>query len=334
MTRWIVRIGGGLAAIAVATLLTGAVYELRARAHVVAQYPPQGKLVDIGGRRMQIDCRGTGLPVVVFEAGRDMQGSLSFYRVHDPVAAFTRACTYSRAGILWSDPKAPPNTAKGAARDLHSLLLAAGEQGPFVLVGHSAGGPGILVYTKYYPAEVSGLVFVDATHPQTFQRIAAVPGLQRPQFGAWDKFVRAFAWAGSIRLQPEPPPFDSSEAAKIVNAYGPYSYVSATREIESDDEWFAEADTVRDLGTRPVYVLSGMKPSAARLGLTPEQEKVRLQWWRQLQNELVALSTVSQHYEDINSDHYVQDGDPDQVVAAVRWAVDKVRSAATVQLRR
>jgi pimeloyl-ACP methyl ester carboxylesterase len=321
----------GLVAIAVVGLLAGAVYEHRARAHVVAQYPPRGKLVDMGGRRMQIDCRGNGLPVVVFEAGRDMQGSLSFYQVHDRVATFTRACAYSRAGILWSDPKAPPNTAKGAARDLHSLLLAAGEQGPFVLVGHSAGGPGILVYTKYYPAQVSGLVFVDATHPQTFQRIAAVPGLRRPQLGTWDKFVRAFAWAGSIRLQPEPPPFDRSEAAKIVNAYGPYSYVSATREIESDDEWFAEADTVRDLGPRPVYVLSGMKPSAQRLGLTPEQEKVRLEWWRQLQNELVALSTVSRHYEDINSDHYVQDGDPDQVVAAVRWTVDKVRVATATR---
>jgi hypothetical protein len=72
-----------------------------------------------------------------------------------------------------------------------------------------------------------------------------------------------------------------------------------------------------------------MKPSPERLGLTPEQEKVRLEWWRQMQNELAALSTVSQHYEDVNSDHYVQDGDPDQVVAAVRWTVDKVRAVTT-----
>jgi hypothetical protein len=79
-----------------------------------------------------------------------MRGSLSWYLVHDRVAAFARACAYSRAGILWSDSKDPPNTAKGAAQDLHSLLLrAAGKRGPFVLVGYSAGGPGILVYTQY-----------------------------------------------------------------------------------------------------------------------------------------------------------------------------------------
>ncbi len=327
--KWIVRVAGGLTSAVLVALLAGAVYEHMARSHVATEYPPAGRLVDIGGRRLQIDCRGSGTPIVVFESGRDMQGSLSWYRVHDRVAAFTRACAYSRAGILWSDPKNPPNTAKGAAQDLHNLLHAAGEQGPFVLAGHSAGGPGILVYTKYYPAEVSGLVFVDASHPEQFQRLAAVPGLQRPQLGAWDRFVRAFAWAGSIRLQPEPPPFDGSEAARIVDAYGPYSYVSATREMDADDEWFAEAATVHDLGSRPVYVLSGMKPSPERLGLTPEQEKVRLEWWRQMQNELAALSTVSQHYEDVNSDHYVQDGDPDQVVAAVRWTVDKVRAVTT-----
>ena len=247
MAKWIVRIAGGLVTAVLVALVAGAVYEHNARSRVEEEYPPQGKLVDIGGRRMQLDCRGTGMPVVVFEAGRDMQGSLSWYQVHDRVAAFTRACAYSRAGILWSDAKDLPNTAKGAAQDLHKLLHAGAERGPFVLVGHSAGGLGILVYTKYFPAEVSGLVFVDGSHPLQFQRLAAVPGLRRPQLGARDRLMRAFAWAGAIRLQPEPPPFDGSEAMRIVNAYGPYSYVSATREMDSDDEWFAEAAACKAL---------------------------------------------------------------------------------------
>jgi pimeloyl-ACP methyl ester carboxylesterase len=329
--KWIIRIAGGLTAVALVALLAGAVFEHRARARVAAQYPPAGRLIDIGGRRMQIDCRGTGTPVVVFEAARDLRGSLSWYLVHDRVAAFTRACAYSRAGILWSDSKDPPNTANGAAHDLHNVLRAAGEPGPFVLVGHSAGGLGILVYTKYYPAEVSGLVFVDASHPQELQRLAAVPGLQLPKIGAFVRFARAFAWAGSFRLLPHAPPFDASEAARIVNAYAPYSFVSATREVDSDHEWFAEAATVHDLGSRPLYVLSGMNPSPERLGLTPDQERLRLELWRQMQNELAALSAVSQHYEDMTADHYVQESDPEQVVAAVRWTVDKVRTAETTQ---
>jgi hypothetical protein len=113
--KWIVRVAGGLTAAVLVALLAGAVYEHMARSHVAAEYPPAGRVVDIGGRRLQIDCRGSGTPIVVFESARDMQGSLSWYRVHDRVAAFTRACAYSRAGILWSDSKNPPNTAKGAA---------------------------------------------------------------------------------------------------------------------------------------------------------------------------------------------------------------------------
>ena len=42
---------------------------------------------------------------------------------------------------------------------------------------------------------------------------------------------------------------------------------------------------------------------------------------------------MSEHYEDFSSDHYVQDGDPDQVVAAVRWTVEKVRGEAAASLQ-
>ena len=67
----------------------------------------QGRLIDIGGgRHMQIDCRGSGTPTVVFEAGLDTMGSLSWSAVQDPVAATTRACAYSRSGIMWSEPRA------------------------------------------------------------------------------------------------------------------------------------------------------------------------------------------------------------------------------------
>jgi len=111
-------------------------------------FPLQGKLVDIGGRRIQLDCRGTGSPIVIFESGLDINGSLSWSAVHDEIAKTTRACAYSRAGIMWSDPKDGPQNAKTIAEDLHAALAAAGEKPPFVLVGHSLGGPYIMTYTN------------------------------------------------------------------------------------------------------------------------------------------------------------------------------------------
>jgi pimeloyl-ACP methyl ester carboxylesterase len=99
----------------------------------------------------------------VFESGLDIYGSLSWVKVHESVAQFTRACTYSRAGIIWSDDKDGFHDGLGVARDLHATLAAAGERGPFVLVGHSLGGPYITIYTKLFGDEVVGLVYVDAS---------------------------------------------------------------------------------------------------------------------------------------------------------------------------
>lgn len=311
----------------VLALGSGAIYEQRARANVSALYPASGKLIDIGGRRIQLDCRGTGTPVVVFEAGRDLQGSLSWYKVHDDVAAFTRACAYSRAGILWSDPKRSPHTAKEAAADLHTTLEKAGETGPYVLVGHSAGGPGILVYTKYQPEEVSGMVLVDSSHPQQFERLEAAMGWERPATGVMSRLARIFAWAGATRVMLPAPIPDNADPMNIVAAFAPVSFIAATHEVDEDAEWFGEAGTVKSLGSLPLFVLSGMKPLPELTGETPERETKRLEVWRELQNELAGLSTVRRHDEDPEADHYVQATRPGHVVEAVKWVVDKVREA-------
>ena len=106
MMRWVKKIALIIGGLIVAAVLAGASYEQIMRWRAAHEYPPQGRLIDIGGRHMQIDCRGSGTPIVVFEAGLDTMGSLSWSAVHDAVAATTRACAYSRAGVMWSEPRA------------------------------------------------------------------------------------------------------------------------------------------------------------------------------------------------------------------------------------
>ena len=115
MKRWIRRIALGLVGLVVLVVAVGAAYEAFARRRAARTYPPPGKLVDIGGRHMQLDCRGAGSPTVVFESGLDVAGSLSWSAVHDSIARTTRACAYSRAGIMWSEPRPTAWTAKSAA---------------------------------------------------------------------------------------------------------------------------------------------------------------------------------------------------------------------------
>jgi len=101
-------------------------------------YPPQGERYDIGERSLYLDCRGSGSPTVVLEAGSGSD-SATWSAVHDAIAGTTRTCAYDRAGRGRSDDR-DTHTLGDAAADLRALLATAGEPGPFVFVGHSLGG--------------------------------------------------------------------------------------------------------------------------------------------------------------------------------------------------
>ena len=122
-----------------------------------------GKLVDLGGHQLHVHCSGTGTPVVVVENGL---GDFSFDwdLVQSRVSRYTRICTYDRAGYAWSDPGPKPRTFVQLNLELHDALQKLGEKGPFVLVGHSYGGPVMINFASAYPQDVAGLVLVDSAH--------------------------------------------------------------------------------------------------------------------------------------------------------------------------
>src|SRR5215470_9838939 len=101
---------------------------------------PTGRLIDVGGHRLHVNCTGAGRPTVVVENGL---GDFSFdwALVQRRVEQFTRICTYDRAGYAWSEPGPKPRTFVQINLELRDALTTLGEAGPFVLVGHSFGGP-------------------------------------------------------------------------------------------------------------------------------------------------------------------------------------------------
>ena len=128
-----------------------------------AEYAVPHRLVDIGGRKLNLFCSGTGSPTVVFEAPSG-GAAWHWWVVQTKVAARTRACVYDRAGYGFSDPSPRAADAENAVDDLHALLKAAAVAPPYVLVGNSFGGASVELYTWRYPAEVSGLVLVEPMH--------------------------------------------------------------------------------------------------------------------------------------------------------------------------
>jgi pimeloyl-ACP methyl ester carboxylesterase len=131
----------------------------------------QGRLVDIGGRHLYLACQGTAAPMVVFVAGLGDRGEAAWGAVWGQVARNARACVYDRAGLGRSDPNPRTTTYQAATDDLHALLRRGHIPGPYVLVGHSLGGLLTRLYAHQHPADVAGVVLVDATPVDWFPTV-------------------------------------------------------------------------------------------------------------------------------------------------------------------
>ena len=148
-------------------------------------YPPPGRMVDLGGRRIHIYCegeRGAG-PLVVFNADISDSG-LVWRGVQKALGGRLRSCAIDRAGLGWSDPGAEDRSITATARELHRVLAASGEAPPYLPVGHGLGALQLLVMAREHPAEIAGIVLVDPLPPDCLkQRLdgvaAKVEGAER-----------------------------------------------------------------------------------------------------------------------------------------------------------
>jgi pimeloyl-ACP methyl ester carboxylesterase len=157
--------------------------------------PAPGRLIDIAGRKLHVNCTGSGPatdgpskrtgPTIVLEAGAS-SFAIDWSLVQPAIARTSRVCSYDRAGSGWSDPRTDVETPARIVADLHAALGAAGEKPPYVMVGASAGGLYVRLYQLDYPSEVIGLVLVDpSTEDRLFttyqQRVVPIASLTAEQ---------------------------------------------------------------------------------------------------------------------------------------------------------
>src|SRR5258708_5775104 len=102
LRKYVVRIGLVSFCLLVILVLLGFVYQFISTKIDARKYPSPGKLVDIGGYRLHINCEGKGNPTVILDAGMG-NNSLDWTLVQPKIAKFTRVCSYDRAGYGWSD---------------------------------------------------------------------------------------------------------------------------------------------------------------------------------------------------------------------------------------
>jgi pimeloyl-ACP methyl ester carboxylesterase len=163
----------------------------------VADPPPRGALVDIGGRRLHLVRAGPGdsRPMVLLEAG-SFGFSADWSVVQDRLAARgIGSMAYDRAGLGHSEPGPLPRDALAVAGDLEALLAAAGEAGPFIHVGHSMAGLHAHLFAGRNPGRIAGLVLVDAITPAAAEDRAA-----RRVASQYVRLARTAAWAAGAGL--------------------------------------------------------------------------------------------------------------------------------------
>ena len=319
--RWL-----GRGVLAILALLVGLITILFIREALLRNkylkvYPQPGETVHLDTHDVHLYCVGEGRPAVVFESDIDQYGVLSWDFVQGEIGQFTRACSYDRAGILWSDAGPRPRDGERIADELKAVLEAAGEQGPYVLVGHAFGGVYTWIYAGKNPEDVYGMVLLDSGHPDQLTRFRDV-GIEQQIPG---KQIRPVIWSLSHLGSPgrfKGPRYSlPDEVYEPQQAFLPKSSMAWFDETVEATQTLAQAARYESLGDMPLVVIASARPTFIQTDGRDLQDL-----WLEMQQELTLLSTNSEFIPLEAVGHYIQYERPEIVIEAVQGIVQHYRA--------
>ena len=293
MSRWLRRVAVTLIGLLILLALAGVSYQaIEARADA-QRFPEPGRLVDIGGHRLKLNCTGSGRPTVVLESGLG-DVSIEWNPIQQEISKFSRVCSYDRAGYGGSDPGPMPRISAQIAKELHTLLTNAGEHPPYLLVGHSFGGYNVRVFNGQFPDQVAGTVLVDAIQEDQYELLPKVwTGIGAAllhRFRSQARWAPLLIGLGIARLQ-----LRSQVADQNSYLYLQSKYLEArASELEQIQISAEQARASGNLGNKPLVVLTAGKSFDALRGRgLSEQDFADSQriWVDDLQMRLARLST-------------------------------------------
>src|SRR5438876_759444 len=335
--RWSVLKRGTLRCSAILLVLTSLTTRLPAQSDSAPS--PPGKLVDVGGYKLHLNCTGSGSPTVVFSAGAG-DFSTDWALVQPKVAAFTRVCSYDRSGAAWSDLGPKPRTIYQEVFDLERLLRIAGETGPYVLVGQSLGGMVARLFAQKYPRETAGVVLVDSFSedaqlsmngklmrirllakdrhvPVPRSTVTPDDALKPTELKAAQDFIKQVIGKPTID-----PPFDKlppdAQRARLWAGVQPKLFAQGDDYLaEISAKAYAETQSnAHPLGDVPLIVLA-----RSRSDYPPNVAAVLTAEHAGQQAKLATLSTTGTEIIVPNSGHHIQLDAPAAVVDAIRSLV-------------
>lgn len=310
-----------LISICILVLGTGFVYEAVVTKKEASLYPPPGKLVNAGGYKLHLVKKGSGGPIIVFEAGSG-ETSLSWRGIPDELSRAATVVVYDRGGYAWSEQAPSERSGENIVRELHEALQNEGLNGPYIMVGHSLGGMYARLFAQTYPDQMAGLVLVDA-RPENDERESRFILEEENFAGNPSVFVmKLLKHSGVMRI------FKDSLLEGLVPSQDRDVFVNVIAKsafFEAKDEEgrlaYMTEDSIRgqQLGKLPVRIISrGIAPDYASSGISEEGGRKLEAIWQAGQREMLNISSDSKQVVAEESGHMIIHDQPELVVDILR----------------
>ncbi len=246
--------------------------------------PLRPRTATVRGVELQYVLAGEERPHLVLENGAGVPVAGWEKLAREGLLEIGTVLAYNRPGVRGSGRPTRPQTPDEVIATFRGLLDIVDLAPPYLLVGHSLGGLYVNLFARLYPAEVTGVVFLESAHPQDPEQLkSATTPLSRVLNSVSNAFVKRRP--GNDLLEME---FVKQTAAQV-EAAGPFPNV-------------------------PVAVITGAR-RPPRLLFPPHMYEVRLA----NQERLASLSPDSRHIMAERSGHFPQITEPQLVLDAIRW---------------
>ncbi|UAB83516.1 alpha/beta hydrolase [Zunongwangia sp. SCSIO 43204] len=299
--KWIGKI---LAGLIILLLLSGLCFRLYS-----SKPNAPGKLVNVNGTKLHIRAEGeqNGLPTLILEAGAGSNTDMLHWLAKG-LKENMRVIRYDREGKWFSESSKDSITPEFYAEKLHELLERNGEKPPYILAGHSMGGAYNLIFRDLYPNEVKGIVFLDSSHPEQWERLAQNKLFSESQI----TFVKTIAVLADIGIigafntlfESEPRndglPRDLHIRSQNLTAYSGKIFRRYITESDINEMILERAGKIKNLDSLPILVFTAteqyeesQKNKYRKQGVDPDEE---IELWYEMQKELKELSTNSKQF--------------------------------------
>lgn len=264
---------------------------------------PPGEMISIGRHRLHSICMGDAKVTVLFESG--LGGSaLEWLPIAEDIHESVRVCLYDRSGYAWSDPGEMPRHVLKLANEAQQLLAALEISDNIILVGHSYGGLIMRQLASSIPESIIGLVLVDASHEDQFDRLEGESSIS--MLPTSKSFVVS---------APELPEGLRADIKKKILALSRMrkTYTALHAEIASFRDSCNYMKKNKTTFEFPVQIISRGIDLYANDSGAGDKNKI----WHEMQQEYLSLSEKSEQIIAENSGHHIHVDRPEYIKSAI-----------------